>query len=208
MWKKTIVLVALVAAPAALAAPQPTAVSIAAQPTVITYGSSTALSGAVTPAESVHVSVAAETCQNPPSQVENGAPLEVKSATNGAWSLTVSPQVQTSYQATAKEAQSPVVVVQVRPLVTLIKVRSHTFRVRVTAAMNLSGKVALFQKRTSVGWKTVKSIQLAQIAVDAQSYVSGQTFRSGLRHRTVRVLLAHGQVGNCYLAGISNSIRA
>jgi len=208
MWKKTIILVALVAAPAALAAPQPTTVSIAAQPSVITYGSSTALSGAVTPAESVHVSVATETCLNPPPQVENGAPLEVKSATNGAWSLAVSPQVQTSYQATAKEAQSPVVLVQVRPLVTLVKVRSHMFRVRVTAAKNLAGKVALFQKRTTAGWKTAKSVQLAQISVAAQSYVSGQTFRSGLKHRTVRVMLAHGQVGNCYLAGISNSVRS
>lgn len=208
MWKKTIIVAALVAAPAALAAPQPTAVSIAAQPAVITYGGSTALSGAVTLAESVHVFVAAETCLNPPPQVENGAPLDVKSSSTGAWSLTVSPQVQTTYQATAKETQSPVQVVQVRPLMTLVKVRSHTFRLRATAAKNFAGKVALFQKRTATGWKTVKSVRLAQISISAQTYVSGQTFHSGLRHKTVRAILSSGQVGNCYLAGISNSVRS
>jgi hypothetical protein len=116
--------------------------------------------------------------------------------------------VQTSYQATAKEAQSPVVMVQVRPLMTLTKVKTHVFRVRATAAKNFAGKVALFQKRTARGWKTVKGVHLAQISVSAQTYVSGQTFRSGLRHRLVRVILTSGQVGNCYQAGISNSVRS
>jgi hypothetical protein len=99
--------------------------------------------------------------------------------------------------------------VQVRPRVTLAKVARHKFRTRIAAAKSFGGKIALFQKKTLVGWKTVKSVVLVQVAAGPESVISGKTFRSGIsRHRTVRILLTQRQVGNCYVTGISNSVRS
>jgi hypothetical protein len=209
MMKKLVILIALVAAPAALAAPEPTAVTIQATPEMVTYGNPTTLTGAVTPAQKINVSVAGKTCQNPPARVALASPLTVRSDSTGTWSTTVSPQVRTEYQATSKNAQSETVMVQVRPRVTLAKVGRHTFRTRAWAAASLAGKTALFQKRNAFGWVTVKRVTLAVITATSDTVVSGKTFRSGVSaHKTVRVLLTQRQVGNCYAAGISNAIRS
>ena len=65
MRRKSLILVALAISPAAaLAAPSPTSVSIAAQPMVVTYGSEIRLSGMVTPAKAVKVQVSSQACMN------------------------------------------------------------------------------------------------------------------------------------------------
>ncbi|MBA3718497.1 MAG: hypothetical protein H0W87_09770 [Actinobacteria bacterium] len=205
MPKKTLILIALAISPAAaLAAPSPTAVSIAADPMIVTYGSPLALSGAVTPAGSVKVSVSSQACVKGQAQQ---SPLNVTSTAQGAWSATVTPGSRTMYQAKAKSTNSPTVTVQVRPQVALAKVGSHRFRTRVSVAQSFGAKIALFQKQTSAGWKTVKSVVLVELASGNGTIVSGKTFRSGIRaHKTVRILLTQRQVGECYLAGTSNSI--
>lgn len=209
MMKKLLILITLVAAPAALAAPNPTAVSITAQPTLVTYGQAATLGGKVTPAQSVQVTLAAKTCLNAPQRAVEPSPLQFKSDSTGSWSTTVTPQVRTEYQATAKDAQSDTAMVQVRPRVTLTKLTRHTFRVRAWSAESFAGKTALFQKRNSVGWQTVKRVTLAFISSNSETVVSGKTFHSGVSaHKTVRVLLTQRQVGNCYAAGISNAIRS
>jgi len=208
--RKLIALIALVSAPAALAASQPKAVSITALPDVVTYGAPTTLTGNVTPAESVNVIVAATPCLNPPSRVKEAAPVSVKSnKSDGAWTTLVTPQVRTSYQATAKDASSETVMVQVRPRVTLAKVARHMFRTRIAAAKSFAGKTAYFQKRNPVGWITVKRVQLRFVSSSTDTVVSGKTFHSGVfAHKTVRLLLPQRVVGNCYLTGISNMIHS
>jgi hypothetical protein len=119
----------------------------------------------------------------------------------------VTPQVRTSYQATVKGAQSETVMVQVRPRVTLAKIARHRFRTRVAAATSLAGKNALFQKRTPVGWITVKRVRLSLVSSSTDSVISGKTFHSGVSaHKTVRVLVTQRVVGNCYLPGLSNTV--
>jgi hypothetical protein len=131
----------------------------------------------------------------------------VTSTAQGTWTATVTPGSKTVYQAKAKSTDSPSLTVQVRPAVTLAKVGSHRFRTRITAALSFGGKIALFQKRTSAGWRTVKSVVLVELGSGNGTFVSGKTFRSGIRTgRTMRVLLTQRQAGTCYLAGISNSI--
>jgi hypothetical protein len=182
-------------------------VSIAAQPALVTYGSATTLAGTVTPAQQVQVDVAAQPCLNPPARVAD-ASLKVKADKAGAWSATVAPKVRTEYQATAKDAQSELVMVQVRPRVTLERLARHKFRTRVYAAESFAGKIASVQKRNPVGWRTVKRVPLRLVNATSETVVSGKTFRSGVSaHKTLRVLLTQRQVGNCYAAGISNAVR-
>jgi hypothetical protein len=207
MSRKTLILVGLAVTPAtALAAPSPTSVSIAADPLVVTYGSASKLSGMVTPASAVKVQVSGEACVKGQTQQ---SPLTVTASAQGAWTASVVPSSKTVYQAKAKSTESPSLTVQVRPAVTLAKVGTHRFRTRVSAAQSFGGKIALFQRRASTGWQTVKSVVLTELGSGSGTVVSGKTFRSGIRAgRTVRVLFTQRQAGPCYLAGMSASIRS
>jgi hypothetical protein len=207
MRRKTLILVGLAISPAAaLAAPSPTSVTIAADPLVVTYGAASKLSGMVTPAKAVKVQISSQACVTGQAQQ---SPLTVTSTAQGAWSASVTPASRTVYQAKAKSAESPSLTVQVRPAVALAKVGRHRFRTRISAAQSFGGKIALFQKRRSSGWKTVKSVVLSELGSGSGTVVSGKTFRSGIRAgRTVRVLFTHRQAGECYLAGMSGSIKS
>src|SRR5262249_40913834 len=164
----------------------------------------TKLSGVVSPAKAVKVQISAESCVGGQAQ---RSPATVTSTAQGAWTTTVTPESKTVYQAKAKSAASPALTVQVRLSMTLAKVASHSFRVRLSAAQSFGGRIALFQKRTSSGWKTAKSVVLVQLGSGSGTVASGKTFRSGIHAgRTVRVLLTQRQAGSCYAAGTSNSI--
>ncbi len=189
----------------ASAKPGPVKVTIAAQPSVVTYGSQTTLSGAVSSQQTdVKVTVSAEQCGSNSFKTLTS----VTSSSGGTWSTTAKPTARTAYQAKAKSATSPAVTVQVRPQVSLAKIAPHRFRTRVLAAQSFAGRIALFQRRTATGWTTVKSVTLRLISSGpAPTIVSGKTFRSGIRRgKTVRMLLTQRQVGACYLPGISNTI--
>lgn len=203
MGRKALILTALAMTPAAaIAAPSPTTVSIAADPLVVTYGSATHLSGAVAPAKAMKVQVSAESCVNGQTQ-----PLSLTSTAQGTWTATVTPTSKTVYQAKAKSTDSPALTVQVRPKVALAKVGTHRFRTRISAAQSFGGKIALFQKSTSAGWRTVKSVVLVELGSGSGTVISGKTFRSGIRTgRTVRILFTRRQAGMCYLGAASASI--
>ena len=189
-----------------MAAPSPTSVSIAADPLVVTYGSSARLSGAVSPAKAVKVQVTSQACLKGQTQQ---SPLTVTSTAQGAWTATVTPNSRTVYQAKAKSTDSPALTVQVRPNVALAKVGKHRFRTRITAGQSFGGKIALFQKSTAAGWRTIKSVVLVELGSGNGTVMSGKTFRSGIRaNRTVRVLLTQRQAGECYLGATSGSIRS
>jgi hypothetical protein len=207
MRRKSLILVGLAISPAAaLAAPSPTSVSIAAEPMVVTYGSDIKLSGMVTPAKAVKVQVSSQPCMKPQARQE---PLSVTSTAQGAWTASVMPTSRTAYLAKAKSADSPALIVQVQPAVRLAKIGRHRFRARISAAQSFDGKIALFQKRTPTKWKTVKSVVLTELGSGNGTFVSGKTFRSGIRAgRTVRVLFTQRQAGDCYLAGTSGLLRS
>ena len=208
MMKKLVVLVALVAAPSALAASHASAVSIFARPTVVTYGFSTRLLGAVSPPASADVTIAAKACLNA-SPGAALAPLTVTSDSLGHWQARVAPGVRTLYQATSGDAQSRLLQVNVRPRVRLARLAHHRFRVRVWAAQSFAGKKGFLQRDTSHGWKTVKTVPLVQTGANGRTIISGRTFRAVLPGgRTLRFLMTQAEVGNCYLPGWSKSIRS
>jgi hypothetical protein len=190
---------------AASAKSGPTKVTIAAQPTIVTYGSQTTLSGTVTSQQTgPKVTVMSESCGTTSFKTLTS----VTAATGGAWSTVIQPAMRTAYQAKSKNATSPTVTVQVRPMVTLAKVGAHRFRARVLAAESFAGRIALFQRQGAVRWVTVKSVALRQLGTATSgTIVSGKTFRSGVRKgKVMRILLTQRQAGACYLRGISNTL--
>ncbi len=208
--KRLAVLVALVAAPAALAAPDPLAVSIAADPAIVTFGDSTDLSGAVSPAAVMDVALSQQPCMDPGPRLGDSAPLSVLTTAGGAWTATTTPVVTTTYQVRAGQTRSPELTVQVRPRITLFRTAPHRFYVHIAAAKKFGGRIALFQRQSSIGvWKTVKSVRLRSLDSASDAYTSGRTFLSGVARRSlVRVMLTQRQAGDCYLGAVSNAVRA
>jgi hypothetical protein len=207
MIKKSILLIALIAAPAALAAPNPSAVNIAARGHVVTYGFATKLLGSVSPPESASVTIAGTTCQGAPAGTALASPLTVTSDSLGHWQARVTPLVRTWFQATSGDAQSKLLMVHVRPRVKLQRLAHHRFRATFWAAESFAGKTAVFQRHTSNGWKTIKRVRLVQTGANGPTIITGQTFRSLVHKRTVRMLITRSQVSNCYLPGWSSPVR-
>src|SRR6185437_10973640 len=103
--------------------------------------------------------------------------------------------------------------VLVRPLMKLTRVAAHKYSLRVSAGASFAGKYAAFQRYngTTKRWVGVKVFPLkaSKTTGVAPAIVSVSAFRStvktGLR---VRATMAQAQVGTCYAAGLSNTIRA
>jgi hypothetical protein len=183
----------------------PVSVTIAAKPDVVVYGGQSTLSGTVSDQKTgTKVTVAQRACTATSSKNATSA----NTTTGGSWSATVSPLMQTAYQAKAKSGESPSLTVQVRPRITLAKVARHRFRVRVYAAQSFAGKIVVFQRYSRLlrRWVRVKRVALVQVATGpGPTIVSGRTFRSRIRrHR--RAIVQLPQVGTCYLSGASNMI--
>jgi hypothetical protein len=184
-------------------------VTITAQPGAVEFGSTTTLSGKAT--AKGKVTVEAQECGSPPG-FTTLKKIAVTSA--GEWRTTASPPERTAYRASAGGATSPVVTVKVRPSVSLTELRAHRFRTKVTTEQSFAGKVALFQKRTASGWRTIKSVVLDELAIaellaGGEVTISGKTFHSGVAPgKTVRILLTQRQVGSCFLRTVSNTIKS
>ncbi len=139
----------------------------------------------------------------------------VTTATGGAYTLSVQPRHNTTYQARFRSSSSSQVLEKVRPKVTLRKLAPRKFRVTVLAADSYAGKFVLFQRYSSVKrrWITVRSVVLRAgstlITPINPTSVSTATFRAKIRVRLrVRGYLTQAQVGGCYAASASTTIRS
>ena len=189
-------------------APRPNAVILVAQPQLVGYGSATTLAGGVsTQKQGEKVSILAGPCgQNPSTPA-----VSLETGSGGTFNAPVKPTVTTLYQARFKNATSGVVAVRVRPAVRLRKVGARRYSVRATAAQSFAGRIAVFQRRRSTGaWTALRRVTLRQVATGAPpTIVSGATFRARVRAGSrVRIVLPQSQVGACYVAGVSNTIRS
>jgi hypothetical protein len=137
--------------------------------------------------------------------------MSVTTTAGGAWSATVKPLKNTSYEARVKTSTAATLAEKVPPRPTLSKAGRHRFRVRVSAAQSFSGKVAVFQryKPLTGAWVRVRYVTLRTLATGSPTTVSGATFRSAIKKRQrVRVVLGPSQAGGCYTTGVSASIRS
>lgn len=180
-------------------------VSLAVAPHSVVYGNHVTLSGTdASHRAGENVDVYGQQCgASAASKVTT-----VQTTTNGAFTASVQPLMNTTYSVKVKSSTSPSVAVTVRPRVHLGKVAPHRYSIRVNAASSFAGKVATYQRYNGTRWIAVRSVTLrANSTGVAPTVISSASFRSSLRSRVrVRVVLSQAQVGGCYLAGISNTI--
>jgi hypothetical protein len=186
--------------------------TLTAAPKVALYGRSVTLTGQLASGQANQkVDLFAQEC---------GAPALTKLTTvtttaGGAYSHTAQPRRNTTYQARFRSSSSSQVLEKVRPKVTMRKLAPRKFRVTVLAADSYAGKFVLFQRYSSVKrrWITVRSVVLRAgstlITPINPTRVSTATFRAKIRARLrVRGYLTQAQVGGCYAASASTTIRS
>jgi hypothetical protein len=176
----------------ALAAPPtPHQLSIAAQPNPVEFGKPVAVTGKLTGADSAGEDITLREDPFPFGNFNNSGSTTTKE--DGTYGFTVTPTVNTKYQATAKSkapADSPVLTVQVATRVGFVvgdttpKVgQTVTFKGRVYPPHD--GQSVLLQRRNDSGWKTVATIPLVD-AGDVYSFYSRK--RVVNRNGTFRVI--------------------
>jgi hypothetical protein len=186
----------LIAAAAAMAAPPAVTISLS-RPTAV-YGGSVTLSGKISDNKAGQsVQVMAEAY---PATSFTALDSPVTTTSGGHWTEVVKPTIQTSYQATWKNATSSTVTVNVRPLIslTLVNLASRTFSTKVTGARSFTGKSVNVQRLTSTGALTVKKVVL-----DANSSAAFHV-RLHVGRNRLRVVMPASQAAPGYISGASN----
>jgi plastocyanin len=186
--------------------------TLTAAPKVVLYGRSATLTGQLASGQvNQKVDLFAQEC---------GAPALTKLTTvtttaGGAYSHTAQPRRKATYQARFRSSSSLQALVKVRPKVTMRKLAPRKFRVTVQAAESYAGKFVRFQRYSLVkrSWVTVRSVVLRASSTLTTpinpTKVSTATFRAKIRVRLrVRAYLTQAQVGGCYAASASTTIRS
>jgi plastocyanin len=183
--------------------------NLAVTPKTVVYGGKSTLAGKLASGVSGQsLKVLAQACGD-----TKTATLATITTTNGgAFVYQPQPSKHTAYTVQAKGLTSSAVTVNVKPLLRLSRVGHHRYSLSVSAAQSFTGKVATFQRfRPALKrWVKVKRVPLgASVAGTAPTMVTSAKFRSGLRaHLRVRASLGPRQIGSCYLAGQSNTVRS
>lgn len=143
-------------------------VTISATPASVTFGNATLIKGSVTGPANAGVQVTLEASEYPYTSGFKPTGLTTTTTSTGAYSLAVKPSVNTHYLVIAKTApptSSPDVGVTVRVRVglrlsTLTPAVGQRVRFSGTVTPAHNGKLALIQRHTATGWKTVASATL------------------------------------------------
>jgi plastocyanin len=138
----------------------PTQITLATSAPVVKFGGQVTLSG------TVNNNRAGETVtivQVPVGQVTKQVGATLQPAANGAFSFAVTPQVNTTYQAQWRGAESSVIV-QVQPTIKLPFVsRTGYFHFYVTAGQSFAGRFVYLQRYTLARtWISVRKLQLGR----------------------------------------------
>ncbi len=123
-----------------------------------------------------------------------------KTTYHDSLAFTVSPTIQTSYQAHWRTTGSPSVTVDVKPRVGFGRL-GRLFNVRVTSDLNYSGNYVVVQRKRPYGsWTTAKRVFLngSSRATFAMRLAKGRSF--------LRVVLPQGQAGAGYVGNLSRQI--
>jgi len=187
----------------------PDSLTLTAKPLLLIFGGKVAGTGTVSTAKAGEsVDVLAQPCGTSAAQKI----ATVQTTTGGIYSFTAPPLMNTVYTTKLRNASSTASTARVRPLMKLTRVAAHKYSLRVSAGVSFAGKYVGLQRYngTTKRWVAVKVIPLkASKAGVAPTVVAVASFRStvktGLR---IRATMAQAQVGTCYAAGLSNTIRA
>jgi len=187
----------------------PTSGPLTLTPKSVVYGHKTTLTGTLASKQSGQpVQIQGTECGTTTPKLLS----TVKTTTGGKFSYAAAPLKKTAYAATVKSSTSPAATAEVQPRLQLKKVAKHRYTVSVFAIQSFAGKLATFQRyrSTTKRWVKVKRVLLkANTTGAAPTVITSAKFRSRIRAKLrVRVILGSKQVGLCYAAGRSNTIRS
>jgi plastocyanin len=188
-------------------APAGGSISLAVNRTLVGYGGAVTLSGALSSQRAnEQVTIEARAC----GATSFTRVTTVTTTAAGAYSFTVKPLKNTTYQVRNRAATSAQVSVRVRPAITLGKVAPRRFTIRVRASDSFAGKAVAVQRFNAATrrWVLVRYVALrANSTGVAPTVISSVTFTQKLRARTrVRVVMGTATAGSCYTPGISNTV--
>jgi plastocyanin len=192
--------------------PPGSVLSLTAAPKVVGYGARSTLSGRLATGQANQkVDIFAQDC----GAAAFSKLTTVTTTTEGAYTFSIQPRRNTTYESRFRVLSSTQVLVKVRPRVTLRKLAPRKFRVTVLAADSYAGRFVLFQRFsvTQQRWVTVRSVVLRAAGTLTTpinpTSVSKAIFRSKIKKRLrVRALLTQAQAGSCYAASASTTIRS
>jgi len=179
---------AVVAAPALGAKPEPKSLTIGATPTTIKFGGTATLAGKLNGANNANRPVIVE--EDPfPLDTFTNAGTTTTNAT-GDWLLGVKPTVNTRYRARSGTADSKTVDVLVRPAISLrlsdrTPARGQRVRFSGTLCPEHDGVAVALQRRTASGWRTVaKPVLKDVVGATCSSYSKRLRVRRDSAYRT------------------------
>ena len=187
----------------------PTAGPLTLTPKVVVYGRKSTLAGTLASEQSGQsVQIQGTECGTTTSKLLT----TVTTTTGGKFSYAASPLKKTAYTAKVKGSSSPAATAEVQPRLQLKKIAKRHYTVSVSAAQSFAGKLATFQRYRSAtkSWVKVKRVLLkANTTGVAPTVVTSAKFGARIKAKLrVRVTFGSKQVGPCYAAGRSNTIRS
>ena len=190
-------------------ASSPTAGPLTLTPKVVVYGRKSTLAGTLASAQpGQSVQIQGTECGTTTSKLLT----TVTTTTAGRFSYAASPLKKTAYTAKVKGSSSPAATAGVQPRLQLKKVAKRHYTVSVSAAQSFAGKLATFQRYRSAtkSWVKVKGVLLkANTTGVAPTVVTSAKFGARIKAKLrVRVTFGSKQVGPCYAASRSNTIRS
>ena len=174
----------------------PDQVSLAASVPVVKFGGTVTLSGAVS---NKKVGETVTIVQLPFGQTTKQVVATLQTTTGGAFTFTVTPQVNTTYQAQWKSLESSVII-QVQPVIKLPFVsKTGFFHFYVTAASSFAGKTVFLQRYTLA--RTWVNIRTLTLGPKSGRLISVRFVRSLIpRGRwSIRVFMPATEMGGGYL---------
>lgn len=195
---------------AAATAAAPVTVTLAASPTVVSYGKPVTLSGTLS-TKRANQAIAIEATECGSTKAVRAA--TVRTTANGVYTTPVTPTAATTYQAAFKNVKSTTVAVAVRPVLQLTRLARGSYTAKVTVGKTLKGKAVLFQRYSTLRkrWIQVKKVVLTTEAPGPAkpTVVDSASFRAKVALRIrVRLLISVVQAAPCYLSATSNVVRA
>jgi hypothetical protein len=175
----------------------PPQISLVASAPVIKYGGTVTLSGAVS---NKKAGVTVTLVQLPFGQTTKQVIATLQTTTNGAFSYTVTPQVNTSYQAQWPGKSESSVTIQVQPMIKLPFVsKTGFFHFYVTAGTSFAGKTVFLQRYTLA--KTWVNVRALTLGTQSGRLISVRFVRALVPHGrwSVRVFMPATEMGGGYL---------
>ena len=181
----------------------PPQVTLATSAAAVKYGTSVTLTGTVSNKKSGET---VTLVQLPTGQTTKQVIATLQTGAGGVFSWSVTPQINTTYQAQWKNVSESSVVVQVAPMIKLpVASRTGYFHFYVTAARSFAGRLVYVQRFTlSHQWVNVRPLRLGSKSgrIMSLSWVRSVIPRG---RWSIRIFIPASEVGDGYLETASGT---